>query len=352
MVTTQNFDFIDYKVKVEYIDGLTTIDTGYLSRMCYLTQDPSLILPPTSDQQSVDNASPSLQIEIGHDFRYGQDITADDLATYPDLPELSNYFYKANNKSIDILTVGDITDMSKFLASKQLKELNGRCYTIVVDSSLDDETIDPNFITNFNGAFLVTRAVVDELPHNKFGYLFIEELNPEIRNSELLKFSGWFFNRTDFLGQVSMTQIDYETTYWLDMQGLTDVSDSHYIGFGNQNGNTYVSSFFIGDDNTVNFYRKEQVKRSIQQAIFNLLSINNKYNQTTINLCEIIAKKVVNSFSWIEKKATFVQHTVFAKMLSQYKSKKIIPIKMTIAFLGEVDKVIIDLYNIFSIIGG
>jgi len=346
MTITQNFDFIDYKVKVEYIDGFITVDTGYISRMCYLIEDPSVIIPSgEEDTQS------RIQVAYGYDFKFIMDLTAEEVSIYPEYPELADYFYKSNVKTIDVLVVGSVADMSKFLVSEYIKELNGRCYTVVVDSEIDDSTIDPNFITKFNGAFLVTRAVVDELPPNKFGCLFIEEINPIIRNTELMHFAGWFFNRTDFLGQISMTQLDYETTYWLDMQGLTDASDGHYIGFGNQNGNTYVSSFFIGDQNSMKFYRKEQIKRAIQQAVFNLLTVDDKYNQTTINRVEILTKKVINSYPWITKDATFVYHTVFAQMPSEYRNKYIIPIKASIVFEGETDRVIIELYDISNVYG-
>ena len=341
MVTYQNFDFVDYKIRVNYIDLASSLSTGYISRICLLKEDPTLVIPPEPAEEP---NSRSLTIAMDT-YTYEMDVT--DATLYP---ELADYFYNKTNKSVDVLTVGNIADMSSFIEQEHMSWLNGRCYTMVVDSSLDDTTIDPNFITNFKGAFLVTRQTAEEITE-KFGKLIINDIDAEIRTSELLKFSGWLFNRADFLGQVTMRSIDYPSEYWNNYQELTALSENKNIGFGNQDGTNYVSSFYIGDKGGMDFYRLEQVNRDIQSAILKVMSVRNIYDQKTISTCEIATKQAINKHPFCDKTKTIIKTQFLVDLPSNITTPKIIPIVGTIGFYQEADRVEITLYNISNYYG-
>lgn len=338
MVTYQNFDFVDYKIQVNYIDLASRLSTGYISRMCLLREDPTLVMPPAPEETPPKNS----RISIAMDFTYTYAMDVTDAVLYP---ELESYFYNKTHKSVDVLTVGSIADMSRFIGQQYMEWLNGRCYTMVVDSNLDDLTIDENFITNFKGAFLVTRQTSEELT-DKFGKLIINDEDTTIRTSELLKFSGWLFNRADFLGQVTIRQIDYTTEYWLNDQELTSLSENKNIGFGNQNGDTYLSSFYIGDKGGMDFYRLEQVKRDIQSAILRVLNARNIYDQQTLSICESVTTSTIDNHSFTDTKKTFVKTQYLNELPAEITTKRIIPIVATIGFYQEVDRAEITLYNI------
>ena len=339
MVTYQNFDFVDYKIRVNYIDLASSLSTDYISRMCFLREDPTLVMPP-SPEETPSKGGKSLSIAYDFTYTYAMDVT--DATLYP---ELADYFYNKTNKSVDVLTVGNIADMSRFIEQQYMAWLNGRCYTMVVDSSLDDKTIDTNFITNFKGAFLVTRQTSEELT-DKFGKLIINDEDTAIRTSELLRFGGWLFNRADFLGQVTIRQIDYPTEYWLNYQELTDLSQNKNIGFGNQSGDTYLSAFYIGDKGGMDFYRLEQVRRDIQGAILRVFNVRNIYDQTTLSICEIATRTTIDKHSFCDPKKTFVKTQYLNQLPTNITKDKIIPIVGTIGFYQEVDRTEITLYNI------
>jgi len=342
MATYQNFDFVDYKIRVNYIDLASSLSTGYISRMCLLKEDPTLVMPPESEESPKEKS-----LSIAYDFTYTYAMDVTDATLHP---ELADYFYKKTNKSVDVLTVGNIADMSRFIEQQYMSWLNGRCYTMVVDSSLDDKTIDPNFITNFKGAFLVTRQTSEELT-DKFGKLIINDEDETIRTSELLRFGGWLFNRADFLGQVTIRQIDYPTEYWLNYQELTDLSQNKNIGFGNQSGDTYLSAFYIGDKGGMDFYRLEQIQRDIQSAILRVFNVRNIYDQQTLSICENMVRSTIDKHSFCDPKKTFVKTQYLDQLPPNITKDKIIPIVGTIGFYQEVDRAEITLYNISTYYG-
>lgn len=337
MTTHQNFDFVDYKVRVNYVDLALSLSTGYISRICLLKEDPELVAPPATGE-----GKDSRSFDAEQDPTYNYTIDVGDATLYP---ELESYFYQRTNKTVDVLIVGNITDMSRFIEQQYMDVLNGRCYTMVVDSSLDDLTIDPNFITRFKGAFLVTRQEPEPLTE-KFGKLIINDEDAVIRTSELLKFSGWLFNRANFLGQVTIRSVDYMTEFWVNYQGLTDLSENKNIGFGNQDGTTYVSCFYIGDKGGMDFYRLEQVKRDIQSAILRVLSIRNNYDQQTLSTCEMTTKNSINKHTFCDATKTIVKVQKLSMLPSEITTPRIIPIIGTIGFYQEADRVEITLYNI------
>ena len=357
MATTQNFDFIDYKVQVEYIDLTSPVTTEYISRFVYLKEDPALLIPPEpvssdTDEELTREPRPKskgsrLTTVGGLAYIYATDVV--DADSYP---ELIDYFYKTTNKSIDVLTVGDITDMSEFIASEYFKTLQSRCITVVVDSSLDDKTIDGNFTANL--ALLVTRATATATAEEggaDTGRLIIEEEDTTIRTSELLKFCGWFFNRSDFLGQITMRQLDYQSSYFLDYQGLSDASENKNICFGNQAGYNFVSSFFIGNESGMNYYRLEQVKRDVQNALLQLLTIRNTYDQQTIDVSEVATKNSINKHSFCNNKKTYIQHITMKQIPSEMLAKKQIPVTASFGFYEEVNQLVVQLYNFTYVYG-
>jgi hypothetical protein len=342
MTTHQNFDFVDYKVRVNYVDLPSSLSTEYISRICLLKEDPALVMPPATEE-----GKDSRSFSVAQDFTYTYAMDIGDARFFP---ELEDYFYHETNKTVDVLIVGDIADMSRFMEQQYMDVLNGRCYTMVVDSSLDDLTIDPNFITRFKGAFLVTRQEPEQLTE-KFGKLIINDEDAVIRTSELLKFSGWLFNRADFLGQVTIRSIDYMTEFWLNYQGLTDLSENKNIGFGNQDGTTYVSCFYIGDKGGMDFYRLEQIKRDIQSAILKVLNIRNNYDQQTLSTCESATKNSINKHTFCDATKTIVKVQKLSMLPSEITTPKIIPIIGTIGFYQEADRAEITLYNISTYYG-
>lgn len=338
MTTYQNFDFVDYKVQVNYIDMTSSLSTEYISKIIFLKEDVSLVTPASSDTEKI--------VDLSYLHTIDWDVT--DAKKYP---ELQSYFYNATHKAIDVLCVGNIADMSELISSDDMAMLNGRAFTVVVDSSLDDKTIDENFISSFQGAFLVTRQETEEITE-KFGKFIIESTDPVIRTSELLKFTGYLYNRTDFLGQVTMRALDYQTEFWLNYQGLTRVSSDKNIGFGNQNGTNYISAFYIGGKGSMDFYRLEQVKRDIQSAILQILSVRNLYDQITLSTCEVGAKNAINSHPFCNTKKTIIKKQKIQDLPADVKAKRQIPIIGTIGFFEEVDQVIVTLYNITFFYGG
>lgn len=338
MTETQNFDFIDYKVRVEYVAVASGVSTDYISRFIYLKLSD---VSPITGQISRD-------VITGDTFTYEMDVT-----DFTNHPELVNYFYKSTNKSIDVLSVTDPSDLSEFIASPSFSGIKGRVKTVVVNSGIDDTTIDPNFTSGL--AILVTRENANataDASGADVGRLIIQNTDPVIRTEELLKFSGWLFNRGDFLGQITMRQLDYPTTYWLDMAGLTQASDSKNISIGNQSGNNYVSSFFIGDESGMNYYRLEQQKRDLQNSLFQLLSIRNTYDQLTIDLAETRTKNSINSHTFCDKKKTYVKHMTMAQIPQAMQEKADIPITASFAFYREANQLQVQLYNITYVFTG
>lgn len=239
MTSYQNFDFVDYKIQVNYVDMASSLSTEYISKIIYLKEDNSLIAPASVDMEKI------VDLQYLHTIDY-------DVVDAKKYPELEAYFYNNSHKAIDVLSVGNIADMSELIASNDMNILNGRAFTVIVDAGLDDKTIDENFINTFYGAFLVIREESEEITE-KFGKLIIKTADVAIKTQELLKFAGFLYNRSDFLGQITMRSLDYATEFWLDYQGLADLSSNKNIGFGNQNGTNYISSFYIGSKGSMDF---------------------------------------------------------------------------------------------------
>jgi hypothetical protein len=338
MIAYQNFDFVDYKIQVNYIDMASSLSTEYISKIIYLKEDISLVAPESVDTEKI------VEISYLHKIEY-------DVVDAKKYPELESYFYKTTHKAIDVLTVGNITDMSELILSEDMAILNGRAFTVIVDSSIDDANIDENFVNTFYGAFLVTRQEPEEITE-KFGKLIIKSADVAIRTAELLKFAGFLYNKSDFLGQITMRALDYQTEFWLDYQWLSNLSSNKNIGFGNQNGTNYISCFYIGTKGSMDFYRLEQVKRDIQSAILKILSLRNIYDQKTLSICEVGAKNAINGHPFCNQKKTIIKKQKIEDLPVDVKAKRQIPIVGTIGFFEEVDQVIITLYNITFFYGG
>lgn len=338
MVAYQNFDFVDYKIQVNYVDMASSLSTEYISKIIYLKEDASLIAPASVDMEKI------VEISYLHNIDY-------DVVDAKKYPELESYFYKRTHKAIDVLSVGSITDMSELIMSEDMNILNGRAFTVIIDSNIDDSKIDENFINTFKGAFLVTRQEAEAMTE-KFGKLIIKSTDVAIRTAELLKFAGFLYNKNDFLGQITMRALDYQTEFWLDYQGLVSLSSNKNIGFGNQNGTNYVSCFYIGSKGSMDFYRLAQVQRDVQSAILKILSLRNIYDQKTLSICEVGAKNAINSHPFCNQNKTIIKKQKMEDLPVDVKAKRQILIVGTIGFFEEVDQVIVTLYNITFFYGG
>jgi hypothetical protein len=146
-----------------------------------------------------------------------------------------------------------------------------------------------------------------------------------------------------------MTQLDYDTTFWLNYNGLSQASTNKLISFGNLGGDNFLSSFYIGNQQGMNFYRKEEVKRAVQTANLRLLSIRNQYDQTLFNLAEVTTKSTINKFSFTDNSKTAVIHKKLSEQSSDIVSARQVPIEMTFGFFEEANQITVELYNITQI---
>lgn len=326
------FALPDFLVEVNITDPPANFDLSYIQRILFLVLDTSLGTP----------------------FEYQKDVVSADNITNTAGDYVKEYFYKTTVKSCDILYVADSTAIDSVLDQITKDEINDRTFTCSVDMNITDpiNTLDFAF---FKGVyqFAVFNSVVDVNVVPRYTILYFkDDATPTITegNEELAKFGSYFVNRSNFFFPVAPKTVDYNPEYPLDTTTeMQTASDNNMSFFAYYNGVAYITRYAISDQNNLNVYYLEQIRRSIQESLFNFLTRqgNTFYTQENLN---IITNRTLNAilqysapqFGFVNPQGTKVDELILADIPNQDIKDSIVRVTASVNINNVIQKIIVN----------
>ena len=326
------FALPDFLVEVNITDPPANFNLTYIQRILFLVLDTSL----------------------STDFEYQKDVVSADDITNPAGDYVKDYFYKTAVKSCDILYVADFTAIDSVLDQITKDEINDRTFTCSIDMNITDpiNTLDFAF---FKGVyqFAVFNSLVNVNVVPRYTILYFKDDGTPTTtdgNEELAKFSSYFVNRSNFFFPVAPKTVDYNPKYPLDTTTeMQPASDNNMSFFAYYNGVAYITRYAIADQSNLNLYYLEQIRRSIQESLFNFLARqgNTFYTQENLN---IITNRTLNAilqysepqFGFVNPQGTKVDELILADIPSQDIKDSIVRVTASVNINNVIQKIIVN----------
>lgn len=323
------FALPDFLVEVNITDPPANFDLSYIQRILFLVLDTSATLP----------------------FEYQKDVVSADDITNPAGDHVKDYFYKTAVKSCDILYVANFTAIDSVLDQVTKDEINDRTFTCSIDGRGDRNTLDFAF---FKGVYQTYNFNTFEdaslIPDTTLFYFKAQTPSVNGANSEMAKFGSYFVNRSNFFFPVSPKTVDYSPQYPLDTTTeMTSASDNNMSFFAYYNGVAYITRYAIADQVNLNVYYLEQIRRSIQESLFNFLTRqgNTFYTQENLN---IITNRTLNAilqystpqFGFVNPQGTKVDELILADIPSQDIKDSIVRVTASVNINNVIQKIIVN----------
>ena len=330
------FALPDFLVEVNITDPPANFDLSYIQRILFLVLDASL----------------------GTDFEYQKDVVSADDITNSKADHIKEYFYKTTVKSCDILYVANSTAIDSVLDQTTKDEINDRTFTCSIDMNISDpiNTLDFDFFKGvYQNAVFNSLVNVNVVPKYTIFYFTGDGVStPPVTtaegNKELAKFGSYFVNRSNFFFPVSPKTVDYNPNFPLDTTtGMQTISDNNMSFFAYYNGVAYITRYAIGDQGNLNVYYLEQIRRSIQESLFNFLTRqgNTFYTQENLN---IITNRTLNAilqystpnFGFVNPQGTKVDELILADIPKQDIDDQIVRVTASVNINNVIQKIIVN----------
>lgn len=326
------FALPDFLVEVNITDPPANFDLSYIQRILFLVLDTSLGTP----------------------FEYQKDVVSADDITNTAGDHVKDYFYKTAVKSCDILYVASSTAIDSVLDQITKDEINDRTFTCSIDMNITDpiNTLDFAF---FKGVYqlAVFNSIVDVNVVPRYTILYFkDDATPIITdgNKELAKFGSYFVNRSNFFFPVSPKTVDYNPEYPLDTTTeMQTASDNNMSFFAYYNGVAYITRYAIADQGNLNIYYLEQIRRSIQESLFNFLTRqgNTFYTQENLNIItnrtlSAILQYSAPQFGFVNPQGTKVDELILADIPSQDIKDSIVRVTASVNINNVIQKIIVN----------
>jgi hypothetical protein len=332
------FALPDFLVEVNISDPPANFDLSYIQRILFLVLDTSLGTP----------------------FEYQKDVVSADDITNTKGVYVKEYFYKTTVKSCDILYVADSTVIDSMLDQITKDEINDRTFTCSIDMNITDplgiaNPADALDFAFFKGVyqFAVFNSIVDVNIVPKYTILYFKyDATPTniAGNKELVKFGSYFVNRSNFFFPVAPKTIDYNPKYPINTTTeMQTASDNNMSFFAYYNGVAYITRYAIADQDNLNVYYLEQIRRSIQESLFNFLTRqgNTFYTQENLN---IITNRTLNAilqysapnFGFVNPQGTKVDELILADIPNQDIKDSIVRVTASVNINNVIQKIIVN----------
>ena len=328
------FALPDFLVEVNITDPPANFDLSYIQRILFLVLDTSL----------------------STDFEYQKDVVSADDITNSKANHVKEYFYKTTVKSCDILYVKNSTAIDSVLDQVTKDEINDRTFTCSIDMHISDpaNTLDFAF---FKGVYqlAVFNSLVNVAPKYTIFYFKGDGVStPPVTtaegNKELAKFGSFFANRSNFFFPVAPKTVDYSPNFPLETTTeMQTVSDNNMSFFAYYNGVAYITRYAIGDQGNLNVYYLEQIRRSIQESLFNFLTRqgNTFYTQENLN---IITNRTLNAilqystpnFGFVNPQGTKVDELILADIPKQDIEDQVVRVTASVNINNVIQKIIVN----------
>jgi hypothetical protein len=323
------FALPDFLVQVNITDPPANFNTNYIQRILFLVLDTS--------------ATTS--------FEYQKDVTSADDVINPAGDHVKDYFYKTTVKSCDILYVADFTAIDSVLDQQTKDEINDRTFTVSLDGRGDRNALDFAFFKglyqtyNFN-----TYEDASLLTNTSLFYFKAQTPSVNGANSEMAKFGSFFVNRSNFFFPISPKTVDYSPLYPLDTTTeMQTASDNNMSFFAYYNGVAYLSRYFVSDQGNLNVYYLEEIRRAIQESLFNFLTRqgNTFYTQSNLN---IITNRTLNAmlqyskpeFGFVNPQGTKVDELVLADIPKTDIDNQIVRVTAFVNINNTIQKIVVN----------
>jgi len=323
------FALPDFLVEVNITDPPANFDLSYIQRVLFLVLDTTLDTP----------------------FEYQKDVVSADDITNTKGAYVKEYFYKTTVKSCDILYVESSTAIDSALDQVTKDEINDRTFTCLIDLNITDPVGTLNFAF-FKGVYQLAQFSiinVNIIPRYTILYLSGPSSATE-GNKELAKFGSYFVNRSNFFFPVSPKTVDYSPKYPIaTTTEMQTVSDNNMSFFAYYNGVAYITRYAIGDQGNLNIYYLEQIRRSIQESLFNFLTRqgNTFYTQENLN---IITNRTLNAilqystpqFGFVNPQGTKVDELILADIPKQDIKDEVVRVTASVNINNVIQKIIVN----------
>ncbi len=336
------FALPDFLVEVNITDPPANFDLSYIQRILFLVLDTGL----------------------STDFEYQKDVVSADDITNSKANHVKEYFYKTTVKSCDILYVKNSTAIDSVLDQITKDEINDRTFTCSIDMNI----LDPLGLTDpadaldfafFKGVYQYGQInnIVDVNVIPRYTILYfkgdgVSTPPPTIAegNKELAKFGSFFVNRSNFFFPVAPKTVDYSPNFPLETTTeMQSASDNNMSFFAYYNGVAYITRYGIGDQGNLNVYYLEQIRRSIQESLFNFLTRqgNTFYTQENLN---IITNRTLNAilqystpnFGFVNPQGTKVDELILADIPKQDIEDQVVRVTASVNINNVIQKIIVN----------
>lgn len=324
------FALPDFLVEVNITDPPANFDLSYIQRILFLVLDPSLT----------------------PDFEYQKDVVSADDITNTAGVYVKEYFYKTDVKSCDILYVKDSTAIDSVLDQATKDEINDRTFTCSIDLSISDPlNLDFAF---FKGVYQYAsfNVLVDVNNIPKYTILYFKSNSATLFDGkqELAKFGSYFVNRSNFFFPISPKTLDYSPNFPLTTTTeMQTASDNNMSFFAYYNGVAYLARYFVHEQGNLNVYYLEQIRRSIQESLFNFLTRqgNTFYTQSNLN---IITNRTLNAmlqyskpeFGFVNPQGTKVNELVLADIPKTDIDNQIVRVTAFVNINNTIQKIVVN----------
>jgi len=304
------FALPDFLVEVNITDPPANFDLSYIQRVLFLVLDTTLDTP----------------------FEYQKDVVSADDITNTKGVYVKEYFYKTTVKSCDILYVESSKAIDSALDQVTKDEINDRTFTCLIDLNITDPVGTLNFAF-FKGDGVSTPPVTTAEG-----------------NKELAKFGSYFVNRSNFFFPVSPKTVDYSPKYPIaTTTEMQTVSDNNMSFFAYYNGVAYITRYAIGDQGNLNIYYLEQIRRSIQESLFNFLTRqgNTFYTQENLNIItnrtlSAILQFSTPNFGFVNPQGTKVDELILADIPKQDIKDEVVRVTASVNINNVIQKIIVN----------
>lgn len=330
------FALPDFLVEINITDPPANFNLSYIQRILFLVLDTSL----------------------GTDFEYQKDVvSADDITNIAGV-YVKEYFYKTTVKSCDILYVADSTAIDSVLDQITKDEINDRTFTCSIDMNIPDplglaDPADALDFAFFKGVYQYGQInnIVDVNVIPRYTVLYFKGNGTTAEgNKELAKFGSYFVNRSNFFFPIAPKTLDYNPEYPLETTTeMQTASDNNMSFFAFYNGVAYIASYAIADQGNLNVYYLEQIRRSIQESLFNFLTRqgNTFYTQENLN---IITNRTLSAilqysepqFGFVNPQETKVDELILADIPKEDIKDSIVRVTASVNINNVIQKIIVN----------
>ncbi len=332
------FALPDFLVEVNITDPPANFDLSYIQRILFLVLDTSLAT----------------------DFEYQKDVVSADDITNAKGVYVKEYFYKTTVKSCDILYVADSTAIDSVLDQITKDEINDRTFTCSIDMNILDPLgiLDPADALDFaffKGVYQYGQInnIVDVNVIPRYTIFYFKgdgTLTTAEGNKELAKFGSFFVNRSNFFFPVSPKTVDYSPKFPLETTTeMQTASDNNMSFFAYYNGVAYITRYAIADQGNLNVYYLEQIRRSIQESLFNFLTRqgNTFYTQENLNIItnrtlSAILQFSTPNFGFVNPQETKVDELILADIPKQDIEDQIVRVTASVNINNVIQKIIVN----------